>query len=85
MNGNDPFSRVPKDTRYLLEGKRTRLEACETAIGERTVIVITYQVDYGDRSSFKAPPGLVKFSKKEHAIPSAEHTRLGSSRYYREH
>ena len=85
MNGNDPFSRIPKDTRDFLEGEGTKLEACETVIGERTVMVITYQVDYGDRPSFKTPPGLVKFSKKEHAIPNSKHIRLGSSRYYREY
>ena len=85
MNENDPFSRIPKDTRDLLEGKGTRLEACEAVIGERTFMVITCRVDYGDWPSFKTPPGLVKFSKKEHAIPNSEHIKLGSSRYYREY
>ena len=47
--------------------------------------MVTYRVDCGDQPTFNVPPGVVKFSRKEHAITSSPHLLLRSSRYYREH
>ena len=85
MNRNDPFSSVPQDVRNFIEGEGRRLEACEVVIDTLALAVITYRVDYGDWPSFKVPPGVIKFSKKEHAITDSAHIILGSSRYYREY
>ncbi len=85
MNGNDSFSSIPKDVRDLLEEEGRRLEAIEGVIGASAFAVITYRVDYGNQPSFKTPPGVVKFSRKDHAIPDSAYIKLGSSRYYREY
>ena len=78
------FSSIPEDTRTLMEGAGRRLEAIECVLSMQTFLVITYHVDVRDRPSFKTPPGVIKFSKKEHAIPDSGHIKLGLSRYYRE-
>ncbi len=85
MSKDDPFSSIPEDVRDLLEGDGCRLEAIEGAIGTSAFAVVTYRVDYGDRPSFKTPPGAIKFSRKEHAITDSTHIKLGASRYYREY
>ena len=85
MNGYDSFTSSPNDLRCLVEGEGRRLEGVEVVIGGSAFAVITYLVDYRERPSFKTPPDVVKFSKKEHAITTATHIRLGSSRYYREY
>ena len=76
---------VPEDLRKLLEGEGRRLDAIEIVVGTPTFAVITYRVDYGDWPSFEAGSGVIKFSKKAHAIPESQDIQLGSSRYYREH
>ena len=78
------FSSIREDTKTLMEGEGRRLEAIECVLGMPTFLVITYRVDVRDRQSFKAAPGVIKFSKKEHAIPDSAHIKLGSSRYFRE-
>lgn len=85
MSGNGSLSSISEDVRNLLEGEGRRLEAIESVIGTRTFLVITYRVDYGHRSSFETPTGLIKFSETPHAIPKSPNIQLGSSRYYREH
>ena len=85
MNGNDPYSSIPEDAINLLEEEGRRLEAIDVTIGTPSFMVITYQVDLGDRPSFKTPPSAIKFSKKEYAITNSTHIKLGSSRYYREY
>ena len=85
MSGNVSLSSISEDVRNLLEGEGCRLEAVEIVIGTRTFLVITCRVDYGHRSAFETPTGLIKFSKTLHAIPESPNVQLGSSRYYREH
>ena len=85
MNGYDSFPNLPNDLRRLLEGEGRRLESIEGVIGASAFAVITYRVDYGERPSFKTPPGVVKLSRKEHSITEGTHIKLGSSRYYREY
>jgi len=85
MSGNVSLSSISEDVRNLLEGEGCRLEAIEIVIGTRTFLVITCRVDYGHRSSFETPTGLIKFSKTPHAILESPNIQLGSSLYYREH
>ena len=85
MGPGDPFSNIPEDVRKLLEGEGHRLEGFEFVGGTPAFTVITYRVDYGDRPSFETPPGVIKFSMKEHAIADSTRIQLGSSRYYREY
>ena len=85
LGKGDPFSNIPEDVRKLLEGEGHRLEASAFVAGTPAFTVITYRVDYGDRPSFETPPGVIKFSMKEHAIADSTHIQLGSSRYYREY
>ncbi len=85
MNESDPFSNITEDVRNLIEGEGRSLESVEGVIDKRSFLVITYRVDYGSLPSFKTPPSVIKFSRKEHAIPSSRHIKLGSSRYYREY
>ncbi|MCE2465993.1 MAG: hypothetical protein J4G01_07980 [Dehalococcoidia bacterium] len=85
MDKVDPFSDIPEDLRKLLEGDGRRLEAFAVVEGRPAFIVITYRVDYGDGPSFEVPPGVIKFSKREHAIVDSTRIQLGSSRYYREY
>ena len=84
MSSNDSSSRIPEDARNLLEGEGSKLEASEIVIGTPTFAVITRRVDYGYRPSFKTPPGIIKLSKRAHAIPDSQDIQLGTSRYYRE-
>ena len=85
MDRYDSFSNLPCDLRRLMEGEARRLESAEVVIGASAFAVITYRVDYRERPSFRTPPGVVKFSKKEHAITKGTHIKLGTSRYYREY
>ena len=85
LGKGDPFSNIPEDVRKLLEGEGHRLEAFAFVAGTLAFTVITYRVDYGDQPSFETPPGVIKFSMKEHAIADSTHIQLGSSRYYREY
>ena len=66
MSGNVSLSSISEDVRNLLEGEGCRLEAIEIVIGTRTFLVITCRVDYGHRSAFETPTGLIKFSKTLH-------------------
>lgn len=77
----DSLSAAERD---LLEGNGRRLEAFQAFVGSSAFAVVTRRADYGDRPTFKVPPGVVKFSRKEHAITISSHLKLGSSRYYRE-
>ena len=83
MSNDDPLFNIPDDVRDRLKGGGRRLESIEGVIGARTFAVITYRVDYRGRTTFKTPPGIIKFSKPEHAITDSTHIMLGSSRYYR--
>jgi len=87
MSENDCFSSIREDVKNRPEGKGVRLENCDFVIGPRTFAVFTFYVDYADRSSFKTPPGVIKFSEKKYAIPNQENNtiQLGSFRYYRKH
>ena len=85
MNTHDPIPGLSREDRELLEGPGLRLEASEEVIGSPTLIVVTWRVDCGDWPTFNVPPGVVKFSRKEHAITSSPHLLLRSSRHYREH
>ena len=87
MSGSDCFSSIREDVKNRPEGKGVRLENCDFVIGPRTFAVFTFYVDYADRSSFKTPPGVIKFSEKKYAIPNQENNtiQLGSFRYYRKH
>ncbi len=84
MRGNYPFTDIPQDVRGLVDGEGRRLEAIEYIIGAPTFAVITYRVDYRAPPTFGTPPGVIKLSKKEHAIPDSSLIKLGSSRHYRE-
>ena len=85
MTSNDSNSAIPEGVRSLLEEKGRRLEAIERVFDTPTFAVITYRVNYGDQSFLKNPMGVVKFSKKAHAIPHSRDIQLGTSLYYREH
>ena len=85
MSKDHPFLSISEDVRDFLEGGGRRLEAIEGVIGTSAFVVATYRVDYGDWLSFKTPPGIVKLSRKEHAITDSTHIKLGASRYYREY
>ena len=85
MSGIEPHSSLPEDLRSFLEGGGRSLEAHELVIGTPNLLVATYRVDYDDLPPFKAPPDVIKFSKREHAIADSAHIKLGSSRYYREY
>ena len=85
MSTVEPFSNLPGKVRDLLEGNGRRLEAFEVVVGLPSFIVLTRRADYGDRPTFRDPPGVVKFSSREHAITVSTHIKLGSSRYYREY
>ena len=85
MSAVEPFSNLPAKVRNLLEGNGRRLEAFEVVVGPPSFFVLTRRADYGDWSTFRNPPGVIKFSRKEHAITVSTHIKLGSSRYYREY
>lgn len=85
MSTVEPFSNLPGKVRDLLEGNGRKLEAFEVVVGPPSFFVLTRRADYGDRPAFKDPPGVVKFSSKQHAITVSTHIKLGSSRYYREY
>lgn len=84
MSTVDPFRNLPEKVRNFLEGDGRHLEAFEV-VGPPSFVVLTRRADYGGRPTFRGPPGVVKFSSKEHAITAATHIKLGSSRYYREY
>lgn len=84
MNTYEPLPGLSGEVGGLFEGNGHRL-ATERVGGSSPFTVVTKLVDYGDWSTFKVPPGVVKLSRKEHAITVSPHIRLGSSRYYREH
>lgn len=85
MSADDLFSSLPVRVRDLLEGDGRKLEAVEAVVCPSAFIVLTRRVAYGDRPTFRDPPGVVKFSSGAHAITVSTHIKLGSSRHYREY
>lgn len=85
MSTTDPFSSLPGRVRDLLEASGRRLEGIEAVVGLPAFVALTRRADYREWPAFRDPPGVVKFSSKEHAITVSTHIKLGSSRYYREY
>ena len=72
--------------KYKLESKGLTLESSFIESDPTKALVLVYRVDLTG-SHLKAPQPVVKFSKREHAIPNpkAKGIQLATPRYYREY
>ena len=75
---------ITDDLRESLEWEGVTLEAAFTETDEPRATVFVCRVDMPPTSLVATPTPVVKFSRREHAIPYAEYLKLATPQHYRE-
>ena len=75
----------PVETKTKLESPGITVESAFVSDGEKRSMVIVQRVKLGGGSFLAKPLAVVKFSKRQYALPHSRDTQLATPRFYRDY